>query len=88
MSRKTDDLEFRCQLIERKVSGIEDSLDILRHIVEEYSKNFDKDFNRMIDARINEKARVMVVDSLAAYQKGKAIKKQVDYISEVLKNDD
>lgn len=84
MSRKTDDLEFRCQLIERKISGIEDRLDALNQVVSREIENFDK----RVDGRINDRTRVMVVDSLAAYQKGKAIKKQVDYISEVLKNDD
>ena len=84
MSRKTDDLEWRCQLIEHKISGIEDRLDALAQVIE----SINRDFNRMVDARINEKTRIMVVDNLAAYKKGKAIKKQVDYISEVLKGDD
>lgn len=83
MSRKTDDLEFRCQIIERKLSGLEDRLDALNRILPLYSADLDK----RIDARINERAKIMVVDSLAAYQKGKAIKKQVDYISEVLKDE-
>lgn len=83
MSRKTDDLEFRCQLIERKISGIEDRLDALNQVVSREIENFDK----RVDGRINDRTRVMVVDSLAAYQKGKAIKKQVDYISEVLKDE-
>ena len=84
MSKKTNELAWRCQLIEHKISGIEDRLDDLARVI----KSINRDFNRMVDARINENTRVMVVDSLAAYKKGKAIKKQVDYISKVLKGDD
>ena len=88
MSKKTNDLEWRCQLIESKLSSLEDSIDVLKHVVEKYLKDFDREFDRRVDCMIEDKARIMVVDSLAAYKKGKANKKQVDYISEVLKGDD
>ncbi len=83
MSRKINDLEFRCQIIEHRLEGLEKKLNSLNLTVERLLADFD----RKVDARVNDKTRVMVVDSLAAYQKGKAIKKQVDYISEVLKDE-
>lgn len=83
MSRKTDDLEFRCQTMEYRLEGLEKKINSLNLTVERLLADFDK----RVDGRINDRTRVMVVDSLAAYQKGKAIKKQVDYISEVLKDE-
>lgn len=80
MSRKVKDLEWRCQLIEQRLDNLETKLGALSTAVERNLENLDD----LIEYHINRKARMMVVKNLEAYKKGKAIKKEIDYISEVL----
>ena len=84
MSRKVKDLEWRCQLIEQRLESVEVKLDALAHVVQNDLTNLDD----MIEAHIDGKVRMMVVKNLESYRKGKAIKKEIDYISEVLGDKD
>lgn len=87
MSRKTDELESRCRDIEQKLGWIDNKLDALSHTVERLFRDMCEIDDR-IDHHIAGKTNVMLIENLEAYRKGKDIKDQIDYISEVLGDKD
>jgi hypothetical protein len=76
MSKKTDNLQWQIDRLTNRVMCLEDRIYAMERKWEEFDKR--------VVAVMQDKTQVMVVDSLAAYQKGKKIKKEIDYISEVL----
>lgn len=76
MSRKTDDLQWQLDIMRGRVKDLEVQVELMRKKWAE--------FDDRVMGVMKGKAQVIVVDSLAAYRKGKKIKKDIDYISEVL----
>jgi len=76
MSRKTDDLQKRLDSMEKRVALLEMQVDGM-------FKRWSEFDDRVLET-VKGKVQVMVVDRLEAYKKGKKIKKDIDYISEVL----
>lgn len=76
MSRKTDDLQWQLDIMRGRVKDLEVQVELMRKKWAE--------FDDRVMGVMNGKVQVMVVDRLEAYKKGKKIKKDIDYISEVL----
>lgn len=75
--KRIANLEHRLFELEQKIHDSE----ILLEIYQDKWSNLDE----IIESRMNGKMKVIVVENLAAYQMGKAIKKDVDHIVEVFK---
>ena len=76
---RLEDLQWQLDRLTDRVMSLEDRI----YAMERKWLEFDK----RVMAVMQNKAQVMVVDSLSAYEKGKKIKKEIDYISEILKED-
>lgn len=75
-SKKIADLQQQLDSMGKRVKLLEMQNDIM-------SKRWAEFDGRVMDV-VKGKVQVMVVDRLEAYKKGKKIKKDIDYISEVL----
>ena len=77
---KIDDLQWQLDRVTDRAMSLEDRI----YAMERKWSEFDK----RVMAVMQNKAQVMVVDSLSAYEKGRKLKKGIDYISETLGDDD
>lgn len=75
-SKKIADLQQQLDSMGKRVKLLEMQNDIM-------SKRW-AEFDGRVMGVVKGKVQVMVVDRLEAYKKGKKIKKDIDYISEVL----
>ena len=69
----------RIKELERKVENLETTIDILQRMCSVPS------IDARIERALNDRVRVMVVENLDNYKKGKEIKGDIKHIMEVLK---
>ncbi len=77
-------LNRRCDELEYKIAKLEHDLHNLQTMQEMWQRKW-KQLDDIIEARMNGKMRMMVIDNLSAYLKGKSIKADIDHIEEVFK---
>ena len=77
---KIDDLQWQLDRVIDRVMSLEDRICAMERKWAE--------FDERVMTVMQNKTQVMVVDSLSAYEKGKKLRKEIDYISEILGDDE